>query len=127
MHTVNAASLTPLHGTKNEAMVKLLLDHGTPEIYGSVRRFTMHAMLLWPDIPRGTQAQNIAYLNQCVFGRENEHFFLRHIVGFIPRTRLEEGEEEEEEEEEGEGEGSEESDKERAAERRGSSRVTNFP
>jgi hypothetical protein len=34
-----------------------------------------------------------------VFGRENEHLFLRHIVGFIPRTRFEEGEEEESEEE----------------------------
>jgi len=35
-----------------------------------------------------------------VFGRENEHLFLRHIVGFIPRTRFEEGEGEDEEEEE---------------------------
>ena len=34
-----------------------------------------------------------------MFGRENEHLFLRHIVGFIPRTRFEEGEGE------GEGEG----------------------
>jgi hypothetical protein len=44
-----------------------------------------------------------------VFGRENQHLFLRHIVGFIPRTRFEEGESEGEgnvegEEEEGEGE-----------------------
>ena len=45
-----------------------------------------------PGIPRKTKAQNIAYLNQAVFGRENEHLFLRHIVGFIPRTRFEEGE-----------------------------------
>ena len=49
-----------------------------------------------------------------MFGRENVHLFLRHIVGFIPRTRFEEGEgegEEEEGEEEGddeEGEGEEE-------------------
>jgi len=35
-----------------------------------------------------------------VFGRENEHLFLRHIVGFIPRTRFEEGEGEEDAEEE---------------------------
>jgi chromosome condensin MukBEF ATPase and DNA-binding subunit MukB len=35
-----------------------------------------------------------------LFGRENEHLFLRHIAGFIPRTRFEEGEGEEEEEEE---------------------------
>ena len=34
---------------------------------------------------------------QAVFGRENEHLFLRHIVGFIPRTCFEEGEGEEEE------------------------------
>jgi hypothetical protein len=33
----------------------------------------------------------------AVFGRENEHLFLRHIVGFIPRTRFEEGEGEGEE------------------------------
>ena len=50
-----------------------------------------------PGIPRKTKAQNIAYLNQAVFGRENEHLFLRHIVGFIPRDRFEEGEGEEEE------------------------------
>ena len=53
-----------------------------------------------PGIPRKTKAQNIAYLNQAVFGRENEHLFLRHIVGFIPRTRFEEGEGEEDAEEE---------------------------
>ena len=53
-----------------------------------------------PGIPRNTKAQNIAYLNQAVFGRENEHLFLRHIVGFIPRTRFEEGEGEEDEGEE---------------------------
>ena len=35
-----------------------------------------------------------------MFGRENEHLFLRHIVGFIPRTRFEEGEGEEEEDKE---------------------------
>jgi chromosome segregation ATPase len=34
-----------------------------------------------------------------VFGRENEHLFLRHIVGFIPRTRFEEGKDEIEEKE----------------------------
>ena len=34
-----------------------------------------------------------------MFGRENEHLFLRHIVGFIPRTRFEEGEGEIEEKE----------------------------
>ena len=39
-----------------------------------------------------------------MFGRENEHLFLRHIVGFIPRTRFEEGE--------GEGEGEEEEEEE---------------
>jgi hypothetical protein len=38
-----------------------------------------------------------------VFGRENEHLFLRHIVGFIPRTRFEEDEGEESVEAEGEG------------------------
>ena len=32
-----------------------------------------------------------------MFGRENEHLFLRHIVGFIPRTRFEEGEGDDEE------------------------------
>ena len=37
-----------------------------------------------------------------MFGRENEHLFLRHIVGFIPRTRFEEGEGEGEEEEQSE-------------------------
>jgi len=37
-----------------------------------------------------------------VFGRENEHLFLRHIVGFIPRTRFEEGEGEEDEDDESE-------------------------
>jgi hypothetical protein len=47
---------------------------------------------------------------QAVFGRENEHLFLRHIVGFIPRTRFEEGEGEEEEESEVEVEGKEESE-----------------
>ena len=26
----------------------------------------------------------------AVIGRENEHLFLRHMVGFIPRTRFEE-------------------------------------
>ena len=46
-----------------------------------------------------------------MFGRENEHLFLRHIVGFIPRTRFEEGEEEEEEEE-GEAQGKEEEESE---------------
>jgi hypothetical protein len=56
-----------------------------------------------PGIPRITKAQNIAFLNQAVFGRENEHLFLRHIVGFIPRTRFEEGEGEGDDEEEGEG------------------------
>ena len=46
-----------------------------------------------------------------MFGRENEHLFLRHIVGFIPRTRFEEdegedeGEDEDEDEDEDEGEG----------------------
>ena len=47
-----------------------------------------------------------------MFGRENEHLFLRHIVGFIPRMRFEEGEEEEEEieGEEDEGEGEEEAE-----------------
>ena len=43
-----------------------------------------------------------------MFGRENEHLFLRHIVGFIPRTRFEEGEEEEE----GEGQVEEEEESE---------------
>jgi len=56
-----------------------------------------------PGIPRKTKAQNIAFLNQAVFGRENEHLFLRHIVGFIPSTRFEEGEGEGDDEEEGEG------------------------
>ena len=46
-----------------------------------------------------------------MFGRENEHLFLRHIVGFIPRTRFEEGEgEEEESEDEDLGESEEEED-----------------
>ena len=43
-----------------------------------------------------------------MFGRENEHLFLRHIVGFIPRTRFEEGEEEEKEIEGEEGQEGEE-------------------
>ena len=42
-----------------------------------------------------------------MFGRESEHLFLRHIVGFIPRTRLEEGEEGEVEEGQGKEEESE--------------------
>ena len=54
-----------------------------------------------PGIPRITKAQNIAFLNQAVFGCENEHLFLRRIVGFIPR--FEEGEEESEEEQDEEG------------------------
>ena len=45
-----------------------------------------------------------------MFGRENEHLFLRHIVGFIPRTRFEEGEEEEKEIEGEEGQEGEESE-----------------
>jgi hypothetical protein len=39
-------------------------------------------------IPRGTRAQNLAYLNQAIFGRENEHAILRRIVEFLPLVTL---------------------------------------
>jgi hypothetical protein len=36
-----------------------------------------------PGIPRGTKAQNLAYLNHAIFGRENEYAILRRIVEYI--------------------------------------------
>jgi len=42
-----------------------------------------------PGIPRQTKAQNLAYLNRAIFGRENEHAILRLIVAFLPRERFE--------------------------------------
>jgi ankyrin repeat protein len=42
-----------------------------------------------PGIPRGTKAQNLAYLNRAIFGRDNEHAILRLIIAFLPRERFE--------------------------------------
>ena len=40
------------------------------------------------DIPCANKAQNIAYLSQAVFERENEHLFLRSIMGVHPAHAL---------------------------------------
>jgi len=63
-------------------------DRSTTEVLAlALEQASLDTSIKLPDIPRGTQAQNIAYFNQAVFGRENEHFFCG--------TRYEEGEGEE--------------------------------
>ena len=77
--------------------MNFLLDHGADV---NACTWVSHKSIKLPGILRKTKAQNIAFLNHVVFGCENEHFFLRHIVWFIPRTRFEEGEGEKEAEQE---------------------------